>query len=141
MKPRVFLDTNVFIYGFEFSDSNSAKIISLLNKGEIEAVVSERVLKEIIKYFEKFYSSELAKKFRRYILQTCILIMQEEIKEQMNELKGKIKDKDLEQLATVRKYGLKFLVSYDRDFEAFEEYVTPKKFLEKIGKENVESEF
>lgn len=31
MKYRVFLDTNVFIYSFEFQDSNSGKIIELLN--------------------------------------------------------------------------------------------------------------
>ena len=34
MKPRVFLDTNIFIYGFEFPDSNSAEIIKLLNQAE-----------------------------------------------------------------------------------------------------------
>lgn len=41
MKCRVFLDTNVFIYAFEFPESNSNKIIGLLNKGQIEAVISE----------------------------------------------------------------------------------------------------
>lgn len=47
MKFRVFLDTNVFIYAFEFPESNSNKVIDLLNKGQIEAVISERVLKEV----------------------------------------------------------------------------------------------
>ncbi len=31
MKHRVFIDTNVFIYAFEFPDSNSNIIIELLN--------------------------------------------------------------------------------------------------------------
>jgi len=45
MKPRVFLDTNVFIYSFEFPESNSAKIIEILNKGEIEAIIFEKVFR------------------------------------------------------------------------------------------------
>jgi len=130
MKLRVFLDTNVFIYAFEFPESNSSKIINLLNEGKIEAVISERVLKEVISYFERKHSSELAKKFRKYLLNNCLLVLKEEVVEQIKELKGKIKDKDIDQIATVIKYGMKFLISYDRDFDSFEEYFTPKKFLE-----------
>lgn len=44
MKRRIFLDTNVFIYAFEFPDCNSGKIINLINKGQIEAIISEQVL-------------------------------------------------------------------------------------------------
>ncbi|MDI6753685.1 MAG: PIN domain-containing protein [Thermodesulfobacteriota bacterium] len=47
MKVRVFLDTNVFIYAFEFPHSNSMKIIELLNQAEVEAVTSDRVLREV----------------------------------------------------------------------------------------------
>ena len=59
MKLRVFLDTNVF-YAFEFPECNSNKIINLLNKGQIEAVISERVVNEVQAYFKKFYSKDLA---------------------------------------------------------------------------------
>lgn len=141
MKYRVFLDTNVFIYSFEFPDSNSYKIIDLLNEGKIEAVISERVLKEVTAYFERRHSITLARKFRRYLLDTCIVIKGEEITEQINELKGKIKDKDIEQIAVTKRYGIKFLISYDRDFEKFEEYITPKKFLEIFGSDVKEREF
>lgn len=55
MRLRAFLDTNILIYAYEFSDSNSRKIIDLLNKGQIEAIISERVLKEVVAYFKKFY--------------------------------------------------------------------------------------
>jgi predicted nucleic acid-binding protein len=34
MKHRIFLDTNVFIYAFEFPDSNSNTIIEMLNDGK-----------------------------------------------------------------------------------------------------------
>ncbi len=63
MRRRVFLDTNIFIYAFEFPGCNSDKIIDLLNRGQIEAIISERVLREVQAYFKKFYSKDLAANF------------------------------------------------------------------------------
>jgi len=112
MRPRVFLDTNVFIYAFEFPWSNSGKIIELLNQAEIEAVISERVLLEVQTYFRRYYSKDLAGAFRNYLLLSCAVIPASYVREEMNRFKGKIKDKDLEQLAAVKKLGLKYLVAY-----------------------------
>lgn len=133
MRRRVFLDTNVFIYAFEFPECNSDKIIDLLNAGEIEAVISEQVLKEVPAYMKKFYSRDLAADFRDYLLRTCTVVFSIDVKGEMSKYKQLIKDKDLEQLTTVKKLGIKFLVSYDRDFEKFEEYITPKAFLKELG--------
>lgn len=72
MKPRVFLDTNVFVYAFEFPDSNSRRIVELLNRGEIEAVICEQVLHEVQRYFAKHYGKEVAGTFRHYLLLSCI---------------------------------------------------------------------
>ena len=141
MKFRVFLDTGIFIYSFEFPKSNSAKIIELLNNQEIEAIISERVLKEVTRYFEKFYNIEVARKFRRYLIDNCIFVEKNKVLNEKESLKGQIKEKDLEQLAVVKKYGIKYLIAYDKDFESFEEYFTPKKFLEKLDHEFSEDEF
>ncbi len=141
MKSRVFLDTNVFIFAFEFTDSNSRKIIDLLNEGKIEAVISQRVFKEIVNYFRKYYSKELSDKFRRYILQSCILILEYDIKDYMEKLRGEIKEKDLEQISVVRKFGLKHLVSLDRHFEKFEEYIMPREFIKSLGIKESASEY
>ena len=46
----------------------------------------------------------------------------------MKKYRGKIKEKDLEQLAVVKKFGINFLVSFDKDFKKFKEYKTPKIF-------------
>ncbi len=129
MKLKVFLDTNVFIYAFEFSNSNSAKVIDLLNKGAIEVFISSQVVKEVVRYFERYHSVELAHYFRRYLLESCIVISGITLSAKMQEFKGQIKDKDLEQLAATKVLGLKFLVSYDRDFEKFSEYITPREFV------------
>ena len=133
MKRRIFLDTNVFIYAFEFPECNSGKIINLLNKGQIEAIISEQVLKEVQAYFKKYYSKDLAAIFRDYLLRTCTVVFSVDVKREMSKYKKVIKSKDLEQLAVVKKLGIKFLISYDRDFEAFEEYITPKEFMKEMG--------
>jgi len=141
MRLRVFLDTNVFIYAFEFSESNSSKIIDLLNDGRIEAVISERVLLEVQTYFRKFYDKDLASALRDYLLRTCTVVFSFDVKKEMLKYKRQIKDKDLEQLAVVKKLGIKFLIAYDRDFENFDEYITPKVFVKEIGGKTAISEY
>src|SRR4030066_2199831 len=112
MRYRVFLDTNVFIYAFEFSESNSNKIICLLNEGLIEVIISERVLKEVQAYFKKFYDKDLAGFYRDYLLRTCTVVFSADVKKEMVKHRKLIKDKDLEQLAVVKKVGIKLLVAY-----------------------------
>lgn len=141
MKYRVFLDANVFIYAFEFPDSNSSKIITLLNKGRIEAVISERVLKEVQAYFKKFYNKDLAASFRDYLLRTCAVVFSADVQKEMVRYRKLIKDKDLEQLSAVRKLGIKFLVSYDRDFENINEYITPKAFVKEMSIRTASTDF
>lgn len=141
MRLRVFLDTNIFIYAFEFPESNSNKIIDLLNKGYIEAVTSEQVLREVQTYFKKFHAKDLASAFRDYILRTCTITFSADVKKEMARYRKLIKNKDLEQLATVKKLGIKFLIAYDRDFEGFDEYITPKSFLKEMGIKTAASEY
>ncbi len=141
MRLRVFLDTNIFIYAFEFPESNSNKIMDLLNKGQVEALTSERVLREVQAYFKKFHNKDLASAFRDYILRTSTIIFSSDVKKEMAKYKNMIKDKDLEQLATVKKLGIKFLIAYDRDFEGFDEYTTPKTFLKGMGIKTAASEY
>ncbi len=141
MKNRIFLDTNVFISAFEFPDSNSNTIIELLNDGKIEAVISERVIKEVYRYFRKYYDKNLADSFRRYLYEACKILLARDVKDTMKVYSGQIKEKDLEQLAVVKKYGIKYLISLDRDFIGQEEYRTPKQFVDIICGESKEREF
>jgi len=52
-----------------------------------------------------------------------------------------VKDTDLEQLTTVREYGIKYLLSYDKDFRDVKEYVTPKEFVGQFGVKPRRTEF
>lgn len=69
------------------------------------------------------------------------MIPREQVEVELRQYQGRIKEKDLEQLVVTKKLGLKFLVSYDRDFEAFDEYRTPKQFIEGWGLEPTAEEF
>lgn len=141
MKHRVFIDTNVFIYAFEFPDSNSNTIVEQLNDEEIEAVISERVVKEVYRYFRKYHDKTLADTFRKYLYEACRVILAKDVKGAMKKYRGQIKEKDLEQLAVVREYGIKYLISLDRDFEGQEEYRTPKEFVGLMYGKGEKSEF
>jgi len=141
MKHRIFLDTNVFIFAFEFPDSNSNMIIELLNDEKIEAIISERVIKEVYRYFKKYHDKKLADSFRNYLYRASRIILARDVKDTMKKYSGQIKEKDLEQLAVVKKYGIKYIISLDRDFIGQEEYRTPRQFIELINGISKESDF
>ena len=141
MKISAFFDTNVFIYAFEFKDSNSRTVIDLLNEQIFEAIISEQVIKETAKYFRKYYTKELSEDFTRYLLQSCKIVFRDEVAEEIKKYSAEINSKDIEQLTVVRKFGIKYLVSYDRDFEGFEEYTIPKQFVKILGYNEKESEY
>ena len=134
MRSRVFLDSNVFIHAFEERDSNSNLISDLLNDGELEAVVSGRVVDEVTGYFRRHHGRALSVEIKEYMLNSCTILLADDIRGQMKRLRGVVKDKDLEQLAATRALGLWHLISYDRHFEPFEEYITPRAFVESTGK-------
>lgn len=140
MAKQVLIDTNVFVCGFEFPDSNSAKIVELINNGELEAVITQQVLGEVVKYFKNFHGKGLADEFRHYLLEVCIIVQKSELEAEMDKNKGKIKGKDAEQIAAAQHLQLK-LVSYDRDFEGFDEYLTPQDFVKQLGKESSSTKF
>ena len=141
MKIRAFIDTNVFIFAFEFPASNSKAIVDLLNEDKIEVVISELVIKEVYRYFRKFHSKRLADEFRRYLFEACVIVFSEEIEDKLDKYRDLIKEKDLEQVTVVREFGIKYLISYDRDFKGIEEYKTPREFVLLMGLKGFEGEY
>ena len=75
------------------------------------------------------------------MLQSCQIIEKDFIEEEIKRLRGAIKEKDLEHIATVKALYLKYLVGFDRDFKPFKEYFTPKKFVKEFGLKAKETEF
>ena len=137
----VFLDSSVFIWGYNRPNSNSAKTLELMNGGKIRVVISEKVVKELRTYFLKFYNKDIFSEILYHITSTAIIIPKEEILGEIKKLKNKIKEKDIEHLATVRYMNIKYLIAYDEDFEIFEEYITPKNFIKKLDLKTSDTDY
>ena len=73
-------------------------------------------------------------KLRAYVETLAVkIVKREEMKSEMMGNRGKIKEKDVENVAAVRHEHLEFLVAYDRDYEGVLEYITPNDFIERFG--------
>jgi len=131
MPTRAFLDSNVFIFGFERRRSNSHRILEMLSTGDVRGVVTDRIVREVIRYFRKNYGKDLASHFRDFVLLTCEMVLEQELRipREMTKLVGA---KDAGALAATRELGLARLVSTDRDFAQVPERRTPKQFVAEV---------
>ena len=126
MKLCAYLDTNVFVYGL-LEDCNSSSILSMAEAGDLEVVVSELVVEEVQTVFKRLAGREAGFYAMRYVETLAAkIVKREEMKSEVTENRGEIKDKDVENVAAVRHEHLEFLVAYDRDYEGVPEYITPK---------------
>jgi len=142
-KPSsAFLDSNVFIYG-RLEDCNSRLIIFLAQLGEFQAFTSELVVEEVERFFRSEVSREAGYLARRFAESLTEVVRRDEINKVMRRLKGKIKDRDLENLAAVRHLNLSHLVSYDNDYVRAKahEYITPRAFVRLFELEPFKTEY
>jgi predicted nucleic acid-binding protein len=142
-KPRAaFLDSNVFIYG-RLETCNSRLVISLAQLAEFKVITSELVVEEVERFFRQEISREAGHLARCFIQSIAQVIHRREIDEELSRLKGKIKERDLENLAVVRHTNLRFLVSYDDDYKRarIKEYITPKSFFKLFDLDPYKTEY
>jgi len=130
---RAYLDTNVFVYGL-LEDCNSSIILSTAEAGDLEVVVSKLVVEEVQTVFKRLAGRDAGFYATRHVETLAAkIVKRDEMKSEIMENSGKIKDKDVENVAAVRHENLEFLVAYDRDYEGVPEYITPKDFIERLG--------
>ncbi|MEM2918162.1 MAG: PIN domain-containing protein [Candidatus Altiarchaeota archaeon] len=91
MRLRVFLDSNVFIWGYSRPTSNSAKILELMNEGKITVIVSEKVLEELRTYFITYYNKDVWSSVFTHLSSLVRIVFREDIKNEVRKWKGKIK--------------------------------------------------
>jgi len=131
-KPkRAYLDSMIFIFG-RLEECNSRLVLFLAQLGEFRVVTSELVIEEVERFFRENFGRQAGYISRRFVEElSSHIVRRDEIEIKMNELKGKIKAKDLENVAAVRHENLEYLVAYDEDYEEAEikEYITPKEFV------------
>jgi len=122
----------VFIFG-RLEECNSRLVLFLAQLGEFEVVTSELVVEEVERFFRDNFGRQTGYVARRFVEELSVrIVRRDEIKTEMSGLKGRIKAKDLENLAAVKHENLAYLVAYDNDYEEarVREYITPKKFVE-----------
>lgn len=131
-KPkRAYLDSMIFIFG-RLEECNSRLVLFLAQLGEFEVVTSELVIEEVERFFRENFGREAGYVARKFVeTLSSRIVRRDEIKKEINELRGRIKAKDLENLAAVRHEHLDYLVAYNEDYEkaGIREYLTPKEFV------------
>lgn len=132
MPTRALLDSNVFIFGFERRASNSHRILEALADGSVHGVVTDRIVRETMRYLRRHYGKDLSGKFRDFLVLTCELVLESDLEIRADWLEA-VGAKDAGALAAARSQGLRFLVTTDRDFEDVPERRTPRAFLREIG--------
>lgn len=117
-KLKVYLDTNVFIFGVERPESNSRIILDLVEEGKIVPVVSYSTLEELREYFSRRYDRETAINEIYYLisLPNLEIITRDKVKQEIKNYKGVVPDKDLPHLVSAIIAQADYLVSYNRHF-------------------------
>jgi predicted nucleic acid-binding protein len=133
MIEKVYIDSNIFIWGYNFPKSNSAKILDTLINSDTEIFVSEKVIDELRKYFCTYFTKDIFSEIQLLIFGRFIVVYNFEIQDELINWKNKIKKKDLEHVCIIKKFNIPILVSYDKDFKSFSEYMTPKEFIKFLG--------
>ena len=87
-KLKVYVDTNVFIFGVERPESNSRIILDLAEEGKIIPVVSYSLLEELREYFSRRYDRETAVNEIYYLisLPNLEIITRDKVKQEINKL-------------------------------------------------------
>jgi hypothetical protein len=125
----------VFIFG-RLEECNSRLVLFLAQLGEFEVITSELVIEEVERFFKENFSREAGYLARKFVEELSFhIVKRSEIKAEIDSLRGKIKGKDLENVAAVRHENLKYLVAYDKDYEEanVKEYITPNEFVKLFG--------
>jgi len=132
---RAYLDSMVFIFG-RLEECNSKLVLFLALLGEFEVIVSELVVEEVERFFRENFSREAGYLAKRFVETLSVkIVRRSEIRKEMNEFRGLIKDKDLENVAAVKHEKIDYLVAYDNDYveAGVKEYITPKNFVKLFG--------
>lgn len=139
-KKPLFVDSSTIIIGMTQPASNSAIVLRIIEEGKITAIISEKVLFEVKRFFSAKRGEKFAYATGVLLKKNFGVVSRAEIENDAAKYRGRIKEKDLEHLTTAKKFGA-FIVAFDRDFSPFKEYITPKQFVRSLGFKPFETEY
>jgi len=139
-KKKVFIDSSVLIRGLLFEKTNSALILKMVSRKELIGVINRKVAYEVLHVLKELKNKDFASFSFSFIHSSFEIIPEEQYFEEMQKLRGTIKEKDLEHFAIARSMRID-IIAYDRDFDGLEGYFTPKGFLKYINLKVYETEY
>jgi len=137
---RLYLDTNVYVFGRSIERSNSRIILNLAKTGVLIIIVSDTLMSEVKEVFARLYGREAGKYARFYIesFPNKQKIDALEIAKERKKYAPYAREEDLDHLTAAKLGGAESFITTDRDFIESEAktvmtILTPKKFIELIG--------
>jgi len=117
-KLRVYLDSNVFIFGKERSNSNSRIILGLVEEGRIFPVISYLTLLELREYFTRKYGREAGINEIYYMisLPNLEIVSRNGVKKIISKYKCIVPEKDLPHLVSAIVAKVDYFITYSRHF-------------------------
>ena len=140
-KNKLYVDSSAIIIGIEKRESNSALLLELIAAKRLQPYTSEKTLREVNSYFSAHGTEREAYFVQQLVRREFTIVPLEKIMPQIRKWRGRIKEKDLEHLATAKALRLPFIVAFERDFRTFKEYRTPKQFLQGLVIKHLETEY
>lgn len=137
---KIFLDTNIFLFGYQSSSTNSFLILDKVDGEDIRPVISYRVLEEVQARSKKLFGKNISSLIRLNIstLPGLIIISKEEIEPLLTEWAKKVADKsDLPHVCAYFAGECDYFVTSNRrltqqEIRKFVNFVSPKAFIEKV---------
>ena len=137
---RVYLDTNVYVFGRTLERSNSRIILDLTKAGAVTIVISDILISEVREVFTRLYGREAGKHARFYVesLPSRQKISTSEIADERRKYAAFARKEDLDHLTAAKIGGAEYFISTNTDFmgssaKEVVKILTPKRFVELMG--------
>jgi len=137
---KLYLDTNVYVFGRKLKKSNSRIILDLAKNGLVTVIISSILVREVKEVFSRLYGRKIGKYARFHVesLPNKQKVSTLDIADEKKKYASFVKDEDLDHLTAAKIGGADYFISTDSDFiesDAKEvvKVLTPKRFIELIG--------
>ena len=137
---RLYLNTNVYVFGRTLEKSNSRIILDLAKTGVLTLIVSDTLINEVKEVFTRLFGREVGKYARFYVesFPNKQMVDALEIAREGEKYAPYAKEEDWDHLTAAKLGGAEYFITTDRDFiesnaRTVMNILTPKKFIELTG--------
>lgn len=137
---KLYLDTNVYVFGRTLGKSNSRIILDLAKTGVVDVIISDVLVSEVRDVFARLYGRNAAKYARFYVesFSRGRRISALEIAGERRKYASFVKKEDLDHLTAAKIGEVNYFITTDSDFRESEaknvvKIMTPKEFVNLVG--------